>query len=65
MADKISKKRGEKYADVVRYIRTKLRFAMLKATLISIRGYRGKGENKEAAISNISFNLIPHADIVE
>ena len=65
MADKISKKRGEKYADVVRYIRTKLRFAMLKATLISIRGYRGKGENQEAAISNISFNIIPHADIVE
>ena len=62
LAEKLARKKDERYADVVRHIRTKLRFAMLKATLISIRGYRGKPEKKEASIMDISFNLIPQVD---
>lgn len=39
IADLISRKRGERYSDVVKYIRTKLRFSMLRSTLIALRGY--------------------------
>ena len=36
----ISRKRKENYADIVAYIRRKLRFSILKTTLVAIRGYR-------------------------
>ena len=35
---KIAEKRREPYASVITYIRTKLRFALLKSTLAAIRG---------------------------
>ena len=65
LAEKIARKRGERYADVVKCIRTKLRFAMLKSTLVALRGYRGNRAAKESYISDISFNLILEANIVE
>ena len=60
MARMIAKKKNEEYADVVRCLRTKLRFAMLKSTLVSVRGYRGRTEDKkETGVGNIAYNLIP------
>ena len=41
------------------FIRTRLRFALLKSNLISIRGYRGKQTTKEDDLGLMSFNLIP------
>ena len=57
----ISIKREERYSDVMRFIRTKLRFTLLKSTLIAIRGFRNSSFNKqnESPMSDISFNLIP------
>lgn len=65
LAQKIARKRGEEYADVIKCIRTKLRFAMLKSTLIALRGFRGKQITKEVYFEDISFNLLPQAEIVE
>ena len=42
VADLIARKRKERYRDVVRHVRTRIRFAMLRTTLIALRGYRGK-----------------------
>ena len=55
----ISIKRNEDYASVVNYIRTRLRFCLLKSVLMSIRGVRGRStREKISPISALSFNLI-------
>ena len=59
IAELLSYKRNEKYSHVIAYIRTKVRFALLKSTLISIRGIRGKKRNYTTPISEVSFGLIP------
>ena len=63
LAEMISIKRNEKYSDVMNHIRTRLRFAMLKTVLISLRGERGKPKrlNDDYDLENVSFNLIPNA----
>ena len=54
----VSRKRGEKYEEVLHYIRLKLRYAMIRSVLSGIRGVRGK-RDKGIPISNVDFNLIP------
>ena len=64
LAEQISSKRNEKYCHVMAYIRTRLRFALLKAIVIAIHGYRGtpgQETDDETPIADISFNLIPEA----
>ena len=59
IAPLIAEKRRESYADVLNYIRTRLRFCLLKSVLIAIRGLRGKRfKENTTPISSISFNLI-------
>ena len=53
----IALKRNEDYADVINYIRTRLRFSLLKSILTAVRGVRGKSRPAEP-ISSIAFNLI-------
>ena len=60
IAELIARKRKECYSDVMRHVRTRLRFALLRCTLIAIRGFRGKGQSDdEDELEEISFNLIP------
>ena len=61
VTDLIARKRKERYCDMVRHVRTRIRFAMLRTTLIALRGYRGKKtDNKcETTFSEVSYNLIP------
>ena len=58
IAELLAAKRKERYADVIAYIRKRLRFSLLKATLIAIRGYRGP-ETRTAPfeLSDVAFNL--------
>ena len=42
LAELIAEKRNESYPSVVNYIRTRLRFCLLKSILIGLRGIRGK-----------------------
>ena len=58
----IAIKRGEEYSHVIQHIRCKLRFSLLKATLIAVRGVRGRSVTTETEdeIGDICFNLIPH-----
>ena len=52
--------RKEDYSAVANYIRTKIRFALLKSVLISLRGVRGK-QKKDSTMptSAVAFGLIP------
>ena len=59
LAEKIAEKTGESYSNVMRHIRLRLRFALLRATLIAVRGVRGRRQCYEADLEEISFNLIP------
>ena len=65
LADLLAKKKNERYTDVVSCIRTKLRFAMLKSTLVAIRGHRGKTYNNQTAIADLCFNLIPTGSLMD
>ena len=59
IATLISIKRKEEYSDVMNYIRTRLRFSLLKSTLIAVRGVRGRQKKEHTTpISDISFNLL-------
>ena len=63
LAQLIADKRNEPYSCVVNYIRTRLRFCLLKSVLTSIRGVRGKNSDKNIApVSTFSFNLIQFDD---
>ena len=45
LAEKMSVKSGEKYEDIMRYIRVKISFLVLKATLLCLRGSRTMRKN--------------------
>ena len=65
IAELISQKKKESYADVLTYVRTRLRFSLLKSILMAIRGIRGrkvKNDDETAPISSLSFNLIAFND---
>ena len=58
LAELLAAKRNERYADVIAYIRKRLRFSLLKATLIAIRGYRGPQNRRTPVdLSDVAFNL--------
>lgn len=66
VAELISNKRGESYADVMNYIRTRIRFALLRSTLIAVRGERGRRRRVEGSpISDLSLNLVPEQNSYE
>ena len=60
IAEKISHKRNESYADVMKHIRTRLRFTVLRGTLTAIHGDRGR-KTRHHPISEMSYNLIPES----
>ena len=51
----------EEYGEVVKVLRTKLRFVLLKTTSIALRGHREKACDKDFSLplSAISYNLVP------
>ena len=57
IATLIANKKNEEYTDVINYVRTRLRFSVLKSVLTAVRGVRGKSRVADP-ISIISFNLI-------
>ena len=56
----IAEKKNERYEDVLSYMRTRLRFCVLRSTLLSIRGIRGKMKKTEETtpISDVTYNLM-------
>lgn len=66
LAEMIALKQREQYSQVMAHIRTRLRFALLKATLVAVRGIRGRRSvAAEDDVEEISFNLIPREQAYE
>ena len=65
LAEKVARKRNEDYNDVLRHMRTRIRFSLLRSVLISVRGERGKKQYTAKPLSSTSFNLIPEASEYE
>ena len=55
LAEKFSEKRGERYEEVMRYLRVKLSFLALKSTLLCLRGSRSS--SKTVINVNCDFGL--------
>ncbi len=62
LAHLIAEKREERYGDVMGFLRTKLRFSLLRSVLIAIRGERGRSSAREPNLGLVSFNMIPEKD---
>ena len=58
IATSISDYKNEKYDDVVYHLRVRMRFALLRSTLIALRGKRGKQIRNVETVEETSFNLI-------
>ena len=67
LSEKISDNSYEARSMVTNYIRTKIRFAILRSTLIALRGIRGRGKTMyhNVSMDNISLNIIPHTRAYE
>ena len=59
VAELISTKTREDYSKVMSHLRTRIRFTLLKSTLLAIRGERGRPRKSAYRISELSFNTIP------
>ena len=57
LAGRIATKRKESYGDVIRFIRTRLRFALLKCVLMGLRGVRACFQQSKAC-SSVSGNTL-------
>ena len=56
LAAKLSEKKGEKYEDIMRYLRVKVSFLALKSTLLCLRGSRSTFKNTEVS-EDFAFSL--------
>ena len=59
LAVHIANKTKEEYSHVMNHLRTRLRFTLLRSTLIALRGERGKFRKPNVNITELSFNTIP------
>ena len=59
LAELISLKTKEEYSHVMNHLRTRLRFSLLRSTLIALRGERGKSRKPKGNITDLSFNTMP------
>ena len=58
IAELVSIKRKEEYSHVMSHIRTKIRFCLLRSTLVAVRGERGR-RRRQGQLSEVAYNLIP------
>ena len=57
LAEKLSIKKSERYEDIMRYLRVKLSYLALKATLLCLRGSRTPTVRTETTISDFGLAL--------
>ena len=55
LSSKLSQKLSQSYPNVLGYVRRKIRFELLKTTLMAVRGYR---KSKTVLISELDLNLL-------
>ena len=57
LAEKISVKKGERYEDIVRYMRVKFSYLALRATLMCLRGSRKLKTKVDTTVSDFGLAL--------
>ena len=57
LADQLARKQNEKYSQVIGWLRTKLSFEVLRASLLCVRGSRRPWINQEATKVSTDFGL--------
>ena len=65
VAQLISRKTKEEYSKVMNHLRTRIRFTILKSTLLAVRGERGKPYRRKENITELCFNTMPEKSSVE
>ena len=58
LAERTSSKSGQSYADTMKFLRTRLRFDLLRTTVIALRGARGKKMSPPTEIEELDLNLV-------
>ena len=61
LATRIADGKNEKYEDVIYHLRVRIRYAILRSTLLAIRGQRGRKLRNVDSIEETFFNIIPEA----
>ena len=59
IAEKMAQKSGTKMNETIGFIRKRVRFDLLRTTIIALRGYRGKKSASEMDVNEIDINLEP------
>ncbi|KAG1676028.1 Methyltransferase-like protein 23 [Nymphon striatum] len=59
LAERTELKTGQSYSDAMGFMRKRLRFELLKTTIIALRGYRGKRTDGIMDIGDLDLNLEP------
>ena len=57
LADKIAQKKDTPYPQVVSFVRRRVRFDLMRTTLIALRGYRGKPSPDPKKIADLDLHL--------
>ena len=60
LAALIAKKRGLLYSEAVLFVRTRLRFSILRTVLMAVRGFRGKEIREDDLNSDINLIETPY-----
>ena len=61
LADKMARKTGQRYSEAITFIRKRLRFDLLRTTVIALRGERGRTSRDTVEISELDINLEPQS----
>ena len=59
IAQRTSLKTGQRYSDVMSFIRKRIRFDLIKTTTIALRGHRGKRVGAADEVAELDLNLEP------
>ena len=59
LADKLSRKSGQRYSEAMTFIRKRVRFDLLRTTVIALRGERGLKSSSAVKIAELDINLEP------
>ena len=57
LATLLSQKNNQTYADTIAFLRRRLRFDLLKTTLIALRGHRGRFYETPSSVEELDINL--------
>ncbi len=62
IAEKMARRTGQRYSETMSFIRKRLRFDLLRTTIIALRGERGIS-SKGVEISELDMNMEPTVSI--